>query len=58
MDRKTITIYTDVRENLEALKKHLKLSNDSDTIKYLISLYEHSPAIPREVERLYIELRR
>jgi hypothetical protein len=58
MERKTVQVNPEIKETLQVLKTHLKLNNESDVIKYLISLYSNSKEIPIETFKEYIELRR
>lgn len=58
MERKTLNVFEDVKEAIVNLKNHLRLNNDSDTIKYLIAVYDHSDSLPKEAENLLLELRK
>jgi hypothetical protein len=54
--RKTVQVYESTKERLQEIKNELKLSNESDVVTYLISLYEHSKCIPRESQKKLLEL--
>ncbi|NGM81310.1 hypothetical protein G5B47_02660 [Paenibacillus sp. 7124] len=54
--RKTVQVFESTKKRLQEIKTDLKLSNESDVVTYLISLYENTTHIPREAQIKLLEL--
>ncbi|GIP38628.1 hypothetical protein J31TS4_19080 [Paenibacillus sp. J31TS4] len=58
LERKTVNVMSDVKDDLVKLKSSLGLSNESDTIRFLLTLYNTSATIPTEAVTALLELRK
>ncbi|WP_199614442.1 hypothetical protein [Paenibacillus alkalitolerans] len=58
MERKSVMVQSDVKDDLQKLKDHLKLSNESDVIRYLMKVYEHSTVLPKESQTILLQLQK
>lgn len=54
--RKSTMIESEIKDELNDLKKALKLKNDTDTIAFLMSIYKESRDIPKSSVELLIKL--
>ncbi|MEK4366428.1 hypothetical protein MKX68_28645 [Paenibacillus sp. FSL M8-0212] len=54
--RKSTMIEAQIKDELNELKKTLKLKNDTDTIAFLMSIYKESKDVPKTSVELLIKL--
>lgn len=58
LERKTVNVMSDVKDDLTNLKNKLGLSNESDTIKFLIELHKTSKNIPSQAVLMLVDLKK